>query len=91
METRASDPLAALGFLTLGGRFMGNFHDVIDDRIDVVCRGLMSLTVTAHDAMITSSTRSRQSDYYALYGVMASAREPMIPPEAADTAAHRGP
>ena len=29
-------PLAALGFLTLGARFMGNVHDVIDDRIDVV-------------------------------------------------------
>ena len=43
---QARAPLAALGFLTLGARFMGNFHDVIDDRIDVVCRGLMSLTVT---------------------------------------------
>ena len=40
-----SDPLAALGFLTLGGRFMNNFHDIIDDRIDVVSRGLMGLTV----------------------------------------------
>ena len=38
-------PLAALGFLTVGARFMGNVHDVIDDRIDVICRGLMSLTV----------------------------------------------
>ncbi|MGP0067290.1 MAG: PSD1 and planctomycete cytochrome C domain-containing protein [Isosphaeraceae bacterium] len=75
-------PLAALGFLTLGGRFMGNFHDVIDDRIDVVCRGLMSLTVgcaRCHDHKFDPiPTR----DYYALYGVLASAREPMIPPEA---------
>ncbi len=37
--------LAALGFLTLGGRFMNNVHDVIDDRIDVTTRGLMGLTV----------------------------------------------
>ncbi len=44
--TSGKTSLAALGFLTLGARFMGNVHDVIDDRIDVVCRGLMSLTVT---------------------------------------------
>ena len=34
------------GFLTLGGHFMNNTHDIIDDRIDVVTRGLMGLTVT---------------------------------------------
>ncbi|MCC2670261.1 MAG: hypothetical protein K0Q72_2732, partial [Armatimonadetes bacterium] len=34
-----ADP-AALGFLTLGRRFTGNRHDIIDDRIDVVSRGL---------------------------------------------------
>ena len=39
-------PLRALGFLTLGGRFMNNTHDVIDDQIDVVTRGLLGLTVT---------------------------------------------
>ena len=39
-------PLRALGFLTLGGRFMNNIHDVIDDQIDVVTRGLLGLTVT---------------------------------------------
>ena len=33
-------PLAALGFLTLGRRFLNNQQDIIDDRIDVVCRGL---------------------------------------------------
>src|SRR5262249_44167680 len=39
-------PLAALGFLTLGGRFMNNVHDILDDRIDVVTRGLLGLSVT---------------------------------------------
>ena len=29
-------PLAAMGFLTLGRRFLNNPHDIIDDRIDVV-------------------------------------------------------
>src|SRR5262249_35068219 len=38
-------PLAAMGFLTLGRRFLNNPHDIIDDRIDVVCRGLLGLTV----------------------------------------------
>jgi len=51
--------LAALGFLSLGGRFMNNRHDVIDDRIDVVTRGLMGLTVTcARRTTITRSTGS---------------------------------
>ena len=36
-------PLAALGFLTLGRRFLNNQHDIIDDRIDVVTRGTMGL------------------------------------------------
>ncbi len=73
-------PLAALGFLTLGGRFMNNPHDVIDDRIDVVTRGTMGLTVTCarcHDHKFDPIT---QADYYALYGVFASSVEPAIPP-----------
>ncbi len=85
-ETKASKPpLAALGFLTLGGRFMGNFHDVIDDRIDVVCRGLMSLTVSCARCHDHKFDPIPTRDYYALYGVLASAREPMIPPEAAES------
>ena len=37
-------PLAAMGFLTVGRRFLNSQPDIIDDRIDVVCRGLMGLT-----------------------------------------------
>jgi hypothetical protein len=37
--------LAAMGFLTLGRRFLNNPHDIIDDRIDVLTRGTMGLTV----------------------------------------------
>ncbi len=29
-------PWAALGFLTLGRRFLNNLHDIIDDRIDPI-------------------------------------------------------
>jgi hypothetical protein len=69
-------PLAALGFLTLGRRFMNNAHDVIDDRIDVVSRGLLGLTVSCarcHDHKYDPIT---QKDYYGLYGVFASSVEP---------------
>jgi Protein of unknown function (DUF1553)/Protein of unknown function (DUF1549)/Planctomycete cytochrome C len=81
----AKAPLAALGFLTLGARFMGNFHDVIDDRIDVVCRGLMSLTVSCARCHDHKFDPIPARDYYSLYGVLASAREPAIPPEAEGT------
>ncbi len=83
--TQDRPPLAALGFLSLGGRFMGNFHDVVDDRIDVVCRGLMSLTVTCARCHDHKFDPIPTRDYYSLYGVMAGAREPMIPPEAVET------
>jgi hypothetical protein len=75
-------PLTALGFLSLGGRFMGNVHDIIDDRIDVVCRGLMSLTVTCARCHDHKFDPIPAQDYYSLYGVLASAREPEILPEA---------
>ncbi len=68
-------PNAALGFLTLGRRFLNNQPDIIDDRIDVVCRGLMGLTVgcaRCHDHKFDPIS---QKDYYALYGVFASSRE----------------
>jgi hypothetical protein len=68
--------LAALGFLTVGRRFINNIHDIIDDRIDVVTRGLMGLTVSCarcHDHMYDPIPTK---DYYALYGVFASSQEP---------------
>ena len=68
--------LAALGFLTLGRRFINNIHDIIDDRIDVVSRGMMGLTTTCarcHDHKFDPIT---QKDYYALYGIFASSTEP---------------
>ena len=68
--------LAALGFLTLGRRFTGNQHDVIDDRIDVVTRGLMGLTVTCARCHDHKFDPIPTADYYALYGVFASTTEP---------------
>ncbi len=73
-------PLAALGFLTVGGRFMGNPHDVIDDRIDVVTRGLMGLAVSCARCHDHKFDPVPTDDYYALYGVFASTVEPNVPP-----------
>lgn len=79
-------PLAALGFLTLGRRFLNNQPDIIDDRIDVVSRGLMGLTVgcaRCHDHKFDPiPTR----DYYSLYGVFASCDEPADKPLLGDNA-----
>jgi hypothetical protein len=73
-------PLTALGFLTLGGRFMNNAHDIIDDRIDVVTRGLMGLTVACARCHDHKYDPIPQSDYYSLYGVFASCADPIVPP-----------
>ena len=67
--------LAALGFLTVGERFQ-NVNDIINDRIDVVSKGFLGLTVACarcHDHMFDPiPTR----DYYALHGVFSSIIEP---------------
>ena len=72
--------LAALGFLTLGRRFTGNKHDIIDDRIDVVTRGLLGLTVTCARCHDHKYDPIPTADYYSLYGVFASSDDPIVPP-----------
>jgi hypothetical protein len=69
-------PLAALGFLTLGRRFLNNQQDIIDDRIDVVTRGFMGLTVTCARCHDHKYDPIPTKDYYSLYGVFASSTEP---------------
>ena len=68
--------LAAMGFLTLGQRFLNNKHDIIDDRIDVVTRGLMGLTVSCARCHDHKYDPIPTEDYYSLYGVFASSNEP---------------
>jgi hypothetical protein len=79
-------PLTALGFVTLGGRFMNNPHDILDDRIDVVCRGLLGLTVTCARCHDHKFDPIPSKDYYSLYGVFASCIEPSVPPPFAEPA-----
>ena len=66
-----NDPavLAALGYLTVGCRFLGVTQDIIDDRIDVVCRGLMGLTVGCARCHDHKYDPIPTADYYSLYGV----------------------
>ncbi|MCZ2342813.1 MAG: PSD1 and planctomycete cytochrome C domain-containing protein [Bacteroidales bacterium] len=74
-------PLAALGFLTVGRRFLNNTHDIIDDRIDVVTRGLMGLTVACARCHDHKYDPIPIGDYYSLYGVFASCVEPKDLPQ----------
>ncbi|HEY1598509.1 MAG TPA: PSD1 and planctomycete cytochrome C domain-containing protein [Pirellulales bacterium] len=72
--------LAAMGFLTVGRRFSNNIHDIIDDRIDVVTRGVMGLTLTCARCHDHKYDPLPTDDYYSLYGVFASSIEPSDPP-----------
>ena len=80
LETKDKKSLAALGFLTVGGHFMGNTHDIIDDRIDVMTRGLMGLTVSCARCHDHKFDPIPAADYYSLYGIMRSSFEPITPP-----------
>ena len=75
---RGDDPrvLAAMGFLTVGRRFLLDQNEIIDDRIDVVSRGLLGLTVTCARCHDHKFDPIPSEDYYSLYGVFASSIEP---------------
>ncbi|RYD33305.1 MAG: DUF1553 domain-containing protein, partial [Verrucomicrobiaceae bacterium] len=74
----AKDPsdLAAMGFLTLGRRFLNNQPDIIDDRLDVVFRGTQALTVACARCHDHKFDPIPTADYYSLYGVFNSSVEP---------------
>ncbi|MCI0745929.1 MAG: PSD1 and planctomycete cytochrome C domain-containing protein [Verrucomicrobia subdivision 3 bacterium] len=82
LPATASDPskLAALGFLTIGDRFMGMQHDIINDRIDVVTKGFLGLTVTCARCHDHKFDPIPTKDYYSLHGIFASCREPEVEP-----------
>jgi len=72
--------LAALGFLTIGERFQGMQHDIINDRIDVVTKGFLGVTVTCARCHDHKFDPIPQKDYYSLHGIFASSREPQVEP-----------
>ena len=70
---------AAMGFLTLGRRFLGVTRDIIDDRIDVVTRGTMGLTVACARCHDHKYDPIPTADYYSLYGVFLNSTEKLSP------------
>ncbi|HUF61796.1 MAG TPA: DUF1549 and DUF1553 domain-containing protein [Verrucomicrobiales bacterium] len=75
-ETGDRSAYAAMGFLTLGRRFLNREPDIIDDRIDVMSRGFMGLTVACARCHDHKFDPIPIEDYYSLYGVFASSEEP---------------
>ena len=74
-----SPDLAAMGFITGGRRFLGVTHDIIDDRIDVVTRGTMALTVTCSRCHDHNYDPIPTADYYSLYGVFHGSDDRVVP------------
>jgi len=68
--------LAALGFLTAGPRFLNRKQLIIDDRIDLVTRGLMGFTVACARCHDHFHDPVPQEDYYSLYGIFNASSEP---------------
>ena len=69
---------AAMGFLTMGRRFLGVPHDIIDDRIDVVPRGLLGLTVACARCHDHKFDPISTAEYYGLYGVFNNCMEQRV-------------
>jgi Protein of unknown function (DUF1549)/Protein of unknown function (DUF1553)/Planctomycete cytochrome C len=75
-ENGSSPHLAALGYFRVGRVFLENRHDQIDDRIDVLMRGMQGLTVACARCHDHKFDPIPTADYYALYGVFHSTEEP---------------
>ena len=65
--------LDAMGFLTIGRRFL-NGYDTVDDRIDVITRGLLGMTVACARCHDHKFDPIPTSDYYSLVGVIESSK-----------------
>jgi hypothetical protein len=75
--------LAALGFITVGKRFMNN-DDTIDERIDATTKGFLGLTVSCSRCHDHKFDPIPAADYYSLHGIFASVIEPQQNPVVRD-------
>ena len=66
---------AALGFLTLGRRYLNKHDLIIADRIDVTFRSTMGLTMQCVRCHDHKSDPLTMADYYGIYGVFDSTEE----------------
>lgn len=90
MPAESKPDLRALGFLTVGRRFEGNVEApqlIIDDRLDVIGRGLLGLTLACARCHDHKFDAIPAADYYSLYGILGSSAEPMDLPEVGAPAA----
>jgi hypothetical protein len=71
----AQGNLDAMGFITVGRKFQ-NHLDLIDDRIDVITRGLLGMTVACARCHDHKFDPVPTKDYYALAGIMMSSDQP---------------
>jgi hypothetical protein len=78
LPERDPESLAALGFLTVGSRYNFFPHEIIDDRIDVVTRGLLGLSVACARCHDHKYDPIPAADYYSLYGIFAASAEPTL-------------
>ncbi len=76
LQLEENDPaLAALGFLTVGRQFR-NRHDLLDDQIDVITRGLLGLTVSCARCHDHKFDPIPTTDYYSLHATLAASHPP---------------
>jgi mono/diheme cytochrome c family protein len=68
--------LAALGFLTVNDRFLGDKLLQTDDRIDVISRGLLGLTVSCARCHDHKYDPIPSKDYYSFFSIMNSSELP---------------
>lgn len=67
--------LAALGFLTVGPKLLRE-ADTIDDKVDVITRGLLSSTVACARCHKHKTDPIQMEDYYSIYSIIQHAKEP---------------
>ena len=71
----SSTDFDAMGFLTIGRQFL-NGLDTIDDRIDVISRGLLGLTVSCARCHDHKFDPIPTKDYYSLFSILSNSHQP---------------